>query len=389
MLRAGATAAVPISAGSYSRILGANDRINVAVVGCGNRGYYLMGVFQKFPDVQIMAVCDVFGEKCDRAAAAANGAARAADHRRVIERKDVDAVVVATPDHWHAPICVDAMNAGKHVYVEKPLTFRRGEGRAVIRAAEANKRICQVGLQQRSGELFFRAKQEIIDSGLLGKVSMVRMVWHSGPPYDLGDPAEPKPSSLDWARFLGQVPWREWHPHQYHHWRLYSDFSGGCMTDLLVHWIDVVHMLLQPEHPKSVTAAGGIFVSRNDRTTPDTANVLIDYDGFIVTFESMSVAGAPGEHLVLSGTNGNLWLSRREYRYTASEGDAKPVVFRGPDTLVESHTRNFLDCCRSGDPPNCGPTQGHRSSEVCLVAKEAYRAQSRIRLRRNASGGVL
>ncbi len=367
-----------VPAASYARILGANDRINLAVVGCGNRGYYVMTMFQKPPEIQVTAVCDVWGDKTDRAAQTAQGALKFGDHRRVVERSDVDAVLVTTPDHWHATVSVDAMNAGKDVYVEKPLTFRREEGAAIIHAAQTNRRICQVGLQQRSGELFLRAKREIIDAGLLGKVSMVRTVWHYGPPYDLGDGNQPKPSNLDWDRFLGQVPWRPWNPHQYHHYRLFLDFGGAAITDLFTHWIDVVHMLLGEDTPQSVEAVGGIFVANDDRTAPDTANVVVGYKGFTVTFESASLPGMPLEHMIFSGTRGQLWLSRLRYQYTSNEENAKPIVFEQPDNLVASHIRNFLDCCRSRKAPNCGPYHGDRAAQVCLLAREAYIRKSRL-----------
>jgi predicted dehydrogenase len=375
-------------AASYGSILGANDRINLGVVGCGNRGTYVMGELQKFPEIRVSAVCDVFGEKTDRAAQSAPGAAGFADHRRLVERRDVDAVLVATPDHWHAAIAIDAMNAGKDVYVEKPLTYRREEGAAIIHAAEANRRICQVGLQQRSGELFLKAKREIVDAGLLGQVSMVRTAWHCGPPYDLGDPNEPKPASLDWDRFLGQAPWRPWNPHQYHHYRLFLDFGGAAMTDLFTHWIDVVHMLLGQDTPRSVAAMGGIFVAKDDRTAPDTANVVAQYDGFTVTFESASLPGLPMEHAVFHGTKGRLWMTRQLYEFTSNEPDAKPVAYEPPDKMVESHIRNFLDCCRSRRRPNCEPYHGDRASQVCLRATEAYRQNSRPRQRRATSHGA-
>src|SRR5690242_1452095 len=125
LLKAAAGSALFAPAASYARIPGANDRINLAVVGCGNRGYYLMTMFQKLPDVRIAAVCDVFGEKTDRAAQSAEGAAKTGDHRKIVDRRDIDAVVVATPDHWHAQISIDAMKSGKDVYVEKPLIFRQ------------------------------------------------------------------------------------------------------------------------------------------------------------------------------------------------------------------------------------------------------------------------
>jgi predicted dehydrogenase len=366
-------AAVFAPAASYARIVGANDRVRLGVVGCGNRGAYIMSMFQKQPDVDVAAVCDVFGEKTDRAAQDAPGAMKFADHRKVVERRDIDAVQVTTPDHWHAAVSIDAMNAGKDIYVEKPLTFRREEGAAIIRAAQVNRRVCQVGMQQRSGEMFLKAKREIIDSGLLGKVSMVRTVWHYSEPFDLGDPREPKPASLDWERWLGQVAWRPWNPHQYHHYRLFLDFGGAAMTDLFTHWIDVVHMLLGQDTPRSVAAMGGIFVARDDRTAPDTANVVAQYDGFTVTFESTSLHGMPEEHAVFHGTNGVLWMTRHRYRFTAKDDGAKPVEFEPPDNMVADHIRNFLDCARSRQEPNCGPYAGDRAAQVCLMATDAYK----------------
>ncbi len=380
-LKAAAASAFLAPAASYSRILGANDRIQLALVGCGNRGLYMMQTFQKFPEVHVTAVCDVFGEKSERAVQSAPGAVKFADHRPVMDRKDVDAVLIATPDHWHVPVSIDAMSAGKDIYVEKPMMYKLAEGPATIRAARENRRICQVGMQQRSGELFLRAKREIIDAGLLGKVTAVRPVWHYGPPYDLGDPKEAKPASLDWDRFLGQVPWRPWNPHQYHHYRLFLDFGGAAMTDLFTHWIDVVHMLLGQDSPKSISAMGGVFIAKDDRTAPDTANVLVQYDGFTVTFESASLAGMPDEHIILLGTNGRLWMSRRRYEFTSNERGAKPLTFDQPDTLVEDHIRNFLECCRSRQAPHCEPYHGDRAARVCLMATQAYVQERQIHCR--------
>ncbi len=373
-LRAGVARA---TATSYSRILGANDRIRLAVAGCGNRGYYMMTKFQSFPGVEIAAVCDVFGEKADKARQAAPTAVKVADHRAIFEHP-VDAVLITTPDHWHAPIAIDAMNAGKDVYVEKPLMFRLEEGPAIIAAAVSNRRICQVGLQQRSGDLFVRARQEIFESGLLGTVSSVHAVWHYSAPYDLGDSRERKPDSLDWNRFLGQVRWRPWNPHQYHHYRLFLDFGGAAMTDLFTHWIDVVHMMLGQDAPKRVAAVGGIFVARDDRTAPDTVNVIAEYGGFTVSFQSTSLDGMPGEYLEFSGSNGRLWLSRRRYQFLPKDGNSKPVTFEPPDTLVESHIRNFLECCRTPRNPNCPPQVGERAARVAIMATDSYSKKQQI-----------
>jgi predicted dehydrogenase len=372
------SAALGMSAASYSRVLGANDRIRVGLIGCGNRGLYLSQLFRKFPEVQISALCDVFQAKLRRVGEEFPHAVQLEDHRQLIARKDLDAVVIATPDHWHAEMAIDAMNSGKDVYVEKPLTFRREEGPAIIKAERTNQRICQVGLQRRSATLFRRAKQEIVDTGLLGKIILVRAVWHSGPPYDLGDPKEPQPKDLNWARFLGQVPWREWNPHQYHHYRLYLDFGGGSMTDLLTHWIDVAHMFLRHDSPLSVATVGGIFIADDDRTAPDTVNVTFEYPGCSVTFESAALGGMPSDHIVFCGTKGNLTLGRDRYRYRPSQPDARPIVVTTPETFVEEHIANFLECCRSRHQPNCDAQAGHRSALPCHLATLSYLQKRRI-----------
>lgn len=387
-IRTTGAAALGLAAGGGSSAFAANsaqtrplqnpDHIRVALVGCGNRGNYLMEVFGKNPGVEVTALCDVFGEKLRRTGEKAPAATLFDDHRQLLARSDVDAVIVATPDHWHAPIAIDAMNAGKDIYVEKPLTFQQHEGAKVIRAAQVNQRICQVGLQRRSATLFRRAKQEIVDSGKLGKVTYVRAVWHYGAPYDLGDPHEPKPADLNWERFLGQVKRRPWNPHQYHHYRLYLDFGAGSMSDLMTHWIDVVHMFTGKTGPQSVSTAGGVFVAQDDRTAPDTVNVAFEYDGFTVTFESASLAGLPEDHIVFCGTNGTLTLNRNSYEFRPNAEQEAAVRVETPETFVEEHVANFLDCCRTRATPNCDATTGHHSAVPCHLAKLAYTRKKRV-----------
>lgn len=373
------SAAIAFSAGSYSRVLGANERIRLGVIGCGNRGTYLMQVFRKFPEVEIVALCDVFGEKLRRAGEPLPDAVQFDDHRRLVARNDIDAVLIATPDHWHAPMAIDAMNAGKDVYVEKPLTFRPEEGPAIVKAERTHHRICQVGLQRRSATLFRRAKAEIIDPGLLGKITFVRSVWHYGPPFDLGDPLQPQPADLNWDRFLGQVRKRPWNPHQYHHYRLFLDFGGGSMTDLMTHWIDVVHMFTGKPGPRLAAAVGGIFVAEDDRTAPDTVNVALQYDGFTVTFESASLAGLPEDHIVFCGTKGNLTLGRDYFEFHPNEQGAAPLKVTEIDRFVEQHVENFLHCCRTREKPNCDASTGYRAALPGHLATMAYLARKRIR----------
>lgn len=170
--------AAAMSAASYMRVLGANDRVQLGLIGCGDRGEYVMTVFQNSKQVDVNAVCDIYGAKIDKVQQKATTAKGFNDHRKLLEAKNVDAVLIATPDHWHAGCAIDALNAGKDVYVEKPLTLTIDEGPPIVKAARVNNRICQVGMQQRSGENYLEAKRLYLDSGKLGKITMARTWWH-------------------------------------------------------------------------------------------------------------------------------------------------------------------------------------------------------------------
>lgn len=221
--------AAAITAASYSRVLGANDRLSVGLIGCGARGVNeLLPPFRKLNGA-FAAVCDVWRTRAEKAAANSPGAKIFGDHRRLLEVSGLDAVVIATSDHWHAPIAIDALSAGKDVYIEKPLTLKMEEGPRIIEAARVNQRICQVGTQQRSGAHYIQARDEYVRSGKLGKIMYVRTWWGDGGV----DPAasgarktsggglatppgmENKPADLDWNRYVAPVRWREWTPAQY------------------------------------------------------------------------------------------------------------------------------------------------------------------------------
>ena len=332
-----------LTAASYSRILGANERINLGLVGCGNRGSYVMSLFQKDAALCVTALCDVYDERIATAGRKAPGAATFADHRKLLERKDVDAVLIGTPDHWHAEIAIDAMNAGKDVYVEKPLTFRREEGPRIIRAARMNNRICQVGLQQRSGPQYQQARDEFIKAGKLGRVTFIRSWWHGGLPGPLRSPLTEKPAGLDWARFLGQVRWREWNPHQYFHYRAFLDFGGGKITDLFTHWIDAIHMMLENDSALAIMASGGIYHPCNDgRDTPDSLNLTLEYRGnWSVTFDSISLPKMPGGDMEICGTEGRLLINRRRLEFRTLDPKQQPVVVSVPRDITDDHVKEL------------------------------------------------
>jgi len=378
--RRGAAKLVGVTALSYSRILGANDRVNLGVVGTGGRGQYVMTVFQKSKEVQVTAVCDVYGKRIDEALGKAPGAKSFYDHRKLVELKEVDVVLIGTPDHRHKETAIDALNAGKDVYVEKPLTHRREDGPDIVRAARVNNRICQVGMQQRSGRIYLEAKQRFIDTGELGKISHIRCVWHSGRPRRL--PVEPaqQPSNLDWARFLGPVKWRDWNPAQYLNFRAFLDFGGGKITDFGAHWLDVVHMYMGVDAPLSVSSAGGVYFDFNDgRTAPDTISVLYEYPGFSVSFESLAVDNAGPYHIEFLGDQGKLWIDRNRYQFQRNEKGALPVEQKIPGDITDDHVRDFLESCVSRKLPKGDVYIGHRSAQTCLLAVQSYQEKRRIR----------
>ncbi|MBI3680210.1 MAG: Gfo/Idh/MocA family oxidoreductase [Acidobacteria bacterium] len=376
------TAAVSWSAASYSRILGAGDKVNLGLIGCGGRGVHVMGVFQESRQVNVSAVCDVYATRTDRAMQKAPGARGFSDHRKLLEVKELDAVLIATPDHWHAGTTINALNAGKDVYVEKPLTLRIDEGPRIVKAARVNNRICQVGMQQRSGSHYLRAKEEYIKTGKLGKITLARTWWHGNGAHlqKAPDSLRQKPSNLDWARFLGPVKWRDWDPQQYWNFRAYLDFGGGQVTDLFTHWIDVVHMFMEQDDPISAVAAGGVYHYKDGRTAPDTINAVLEYPGeWNATFEATLAPGIKGAAVEMCGTEGKLLITRGMYEFLSAEKGAQPVVVKAEKEQTIEHVANFLECCRTRKLPNGDVWIGHRSAQASHLANIAYVEKRRLK----------
>lgn len=378
-LRATGAGAVAFSAASYSRVLGANDTVQLGVIGTGDRGRHVMGLFQKTEMVHVAAVCDVYAAAVDLARQKAPDAKSFGDHRRLLEMKELDAVLIATPDHWHALTAIDALNAGKDVYVEKPLTLRIEEGPEIVKAARVNGRICQVGMQQRSGAHYILARDQYIRK--LGRITLARTWWHGNTYHLRRAPAslQTKPSNLDWARFLGPVRWRDYDPQQYFNWRAYLDFGGGQVTDLFTHWIDVVHMFLPPDIPTSAVASGGVYVYKDGRTAPDTINVLLEYGGdHTATFEATLAPGITGAAVEMCGTEGRLWIDRSKFEFHPLGG--KPEIVEGPRyDFTLDHVKNFLECCRSRKLPNGDVLIGHRSAQASHLGNIAYLQKRRLK----------
>lgn len=374
--------AVALSAVSYKRVLGANDRIHLGVIGVGDRGRHDMAQFQINPSVDVVAVCDIYGEQIDKARQKAQNAKNFTDHRKLLEMKEVDVVLIATPDHWHATTAIDALNSGRDVYVEKPLTRTIEEGPSVVKAARINERICQVGMQQRSGKHYLQAKREYLDTGRLGKITLARTWWHGNTYHLRKAPSslQSKPSNLDWAHFLGPLKWRDYDPQQYFNWRAYLDFGGGQVTDLFTHWIDVVHMFMGHDAPTSAVAAGGVYAYKDGRTAPDTINVLLEYPGeYTATFEATLVPGITGAAIEMCGAEGRLWIDRSKFEFHPPGRNAQAVVVQAePHDMTLDHVNNFLECVRSRKLPNGDVLIGHRSAQASHLGNLAYLQKRRI-----------
>jgi predicted dehydrogenase len=352
----------------------------------------------KHADVDVAAVCDVYAPNLAKGAEAAPGAKRLTDFRRVLDMRDVDAVIIATPDHWHAAQTIMACAAGKDVYVEKPISVAVAEGRAMVAAAHRYRRVVQVGTQQRSGR-HFREAAELVRAGAVGKVSMVR-TWNFGneTPDGIGNPPDgPPPADLDWDMWLGPAPRRPFNPNRFgvspDRWstfRWFWDYAGGMMTDWGVHWLDIVQWATGADAPTSVTATGGKLVIRDNRETPDTLLATFEYPGFVCTYENRVANAAPLDGktggITFHGTEGTLFVDRQGFEiFPEKRGSGQNQVPRMAGRKVansnqhhEDHLRNFVDCVKSRATPVCDIETGHRSTTTALLGNIAYRTRRRI-----------
>lgn len=401
IIGAGATA---LAAASYSRILGANDRIQVGVIGCGGRGSGQIRTFLNIPEVEIVGLCDLYGKKVAAAKQRVPQAETFSDHRKLLDRKNLDAVSISTPDHWHVPIAIDALNAGKDVYCEKPLTLKMEEGPRLIAAVHKNNRVFQTGMQQRSGPHYIQARDEYVKKGKLGAITMVRTYWY-GSVGSFVKPVPPElvkqPADLDWKRFVEPVAWREYQPYQYNCFRAFLDFGGGQFTDLFAHWVDVAHMMLEQDRPERASAMGGFFIPdlKNDgsgRTAPDTVAAQLDYPGgWTCTFEATLAAGINTNGVELYGTKGRMLITRGGFEFTPVEpaaprgyresfpptpqSDQKDtVIVKAEGNLMEQHARNFLECMRSRKQPYGDVVLGHRAAVACHLCTLSYKEKRQI-----------
>ena len=370
-----AMAAGSMTARSYASILGANDRVGLGVIGLGRRGTIVSNAFAQDPRVQILALCDVYDEQAKQfeghLKAHLSQPALSVRYQELLSRGNVDAVLIATPDHLHVQVAKDALGAGKNIYLEKPTLHHWSDRAALVQAASANKTILQCGMQQRSGAHYLRAKEEIFAARKLGDVVLVRAVWSNFSWQRRNILSEPKPASLNWELFLGSAPHVPYQTARYSSWRSYRDYGGGLLADILTHWVDVAQWMLDDAHPVTASALGGIYQLHNGCENPDTVSAIIQYKNWNLNFES-SVLSIHGDHpsVFFEGTKGTLNITREGYAFTPNDG-AQLKVDSAQD-LEQAHTKNFIDAIVLGNKVNAPLFAGLDATLPVQMALHSY-----------------
>ena len=410
-------AIVTTAAPSVQGVLGANQRVRVGLIGCGGRGLTVAKLMREVPGVEFVAVCDVYERNALAAREWAGVGVRVfQDFRKLLEEKEIDAVLIATPDHWHAIPTVMACQSGKDVYVEKPLAHNIREGRAMVNAARRYNRIVQTGTQHRSAP-HYREVQQIIQSGELGEVSYVR-VWNYSnmSPYGIGRVQNSRvPEGLDWDFYLGPAPLVPFNSNRFlRNFRWFWDYAGGSITDFGNHRLDSVHQVMGVDAPRTVVAAGGRFVLKDDGEMPDLLQVTYEYANFVLSYEAcnfnahglggrtpgMAYYQARGANdrphgEAFYGTNGTLFSDRIGYEiYPEAKAVARSDGSQRLNSPVEGyrmeskrvsgkdstdlHVKNFIDCVRSRERPAADVEIGHRATNVAHLGNIAYKTRKKL-----------
>jgi predicted dehydrogenase len=390
-----------------------SDRIRVGFIGVGNRGDQLLDAFGRQPDVEIAALCDVYEPYLQRDASAIHerykamgriprmrttvpaAVPRVRDFRRLLERTDVDAVCIATPDHWHAAQTIQALQAGKDVYVEKPLTITLVEGRKMVDAQRRAGRVVQVGLNRR-GSPVYQQLLPLVRDGLIGKVTLARAYRVDNMhPNGIGRmKPEAPPPGFDWDMWLGPRASRPYQfniaPYRFRWWKDYSSQMGNWG----VHYMDAIRWLIGERAPAAVSAHGGRFVVDDDRTIPDTMETTFEMPGGALVIFGIYEGGGgnpiSGGEIELVGTKGTLvasedgWALRpsragqfQDWKALVEPREARPAG-AGAEASTERLVRNFLDCVKSRGTPWCPLEEGHRSTSFAHLANIALETKTRI-----------
>ena len=321
------TAAAATVAGSVATGFPANETVNVGVVGSGGRARTLMKSFPQLEKVRVVTVCDVWAAALGEAKKLAGPQATTTKHYPdVFVDKAVHAVLIGAPDHWHVPLTVAAVAAGKDVYVEKPLTHTLSEGRAVIDAVAKAKRVVQVGTQQRSMPHIIKAR-DMVQAGAIGQVVKVTMSWNRNANRVNRFPLGVDPKAVDWKAFLGNAPDQPFDEYRMRNWRWFWDFGGGIFTDLMVHWVDVAHFVLGLDAPEKAVSAGEFVSAKGVWETPDSVQTLMSYPGGVqMHFEGTFSNARYGARIEFMGTEATLYADRGRIELIPERGKKVPPL---------------------------------------------------------------
>ena len=404
-VKSAATAAA-LTAASYERVLGANNKVNLGFVGLGNRGDQVLDAFLEHGDSEIGALCDLRQDYIDyhhERTAKRGGRTRYKDYRKLLEQKDLDAVVICTPDHWHALQTIEAAMAGLDIYVEKPLSLTVVEGRRMVEAIRKYKRVSQVGTHRRSLK-WLHQLTGMTTSGHLGHISVADSFYVANDwPNGIGSPAgTTAPMDYDWNQWLGPAPEQPYNLNKtFYNFRWFFPFSGGQVTNFGVHYMDVIQWSLGHDAPLRVSAMGGRYAVKDNREVPDTAKIIWEYTGgTLASFNQYNANGAKplkGQEMELRGTKGTAYIfgkgfeivpdvvrEHSRYQRTPLDRETERKLKAKTETFIEPmevkgssdtafHARNFLDCVKSRETCNADIEIGHRSTSATLIANIALK----------------
>ncbi|MBX5494168.1 MAG: Gfo/Idh/MocA family oxidoreductase [Bryobacteraceae bacterium] len=404
----GAAAAAATAGPAILSALGANNKVNIGVIGAGGRGYYLMERAYRGAEnlFQISAVCDAHGPRIARAqervkSMGGNEAKGYADYRDILKDPSIDAVIIATPEHLHHSMAMDALRAGKHIYLEKPIAKTIEQGFEIVREAEKARRVVQIGTQNRSNELYKKAK-EMVAQGMIGDCHYVRAFWYrnslpDSPAWRYAIPDGANEQNTDWNRFLGPAPKRPFDKRRFYQWRLYWDYSGGISTDLLVHQTDITNFVLNKSLPSSCVASGGIYRwtdADDDREVPDTLSALYEYpnEKFHLNYSCYfgNVRYGYGEQFM--GNEGTIEvLNRSILTYTPETfGPRTPPHIASRQAIrleppagvdnraVEAHIRNWLNAIQGKEQVIAPPSAGQIAAIPGHMATLSYKNNKKV-----------
>jgi predicted dehydrogenase len=364
----------------YAQSNGANEGVVMGLIGCGGMGMANMDHFLNL-GIPIAAICDVDDKHLDHAqkkivAKGQPAPKRYKDFRKLLEQKDINAVIIGTPDHWHALPFIAACEAGKDIYCEKPISQSFVEAKAMLSAARHFKPVVQIGTWQRSMNHFQKAI-EFVQSGKMGDVNVCR-AWITGQDKSIGHQTpQPVPAGLDYDMWLGPAPKREYQPNRCHYtWRWFFDYGGGLMTDWGVHMIDIV-LLAMKQEPTRVASTGGKFTMNDDRDTPDTMQAIYQFPKFTMNWEyrfnnQRGLDGGRSHGSEFIGTKGTLIVDREGYQYFPN-GDSKNAEQPPKLERTEStHWQNFLDCVKTRETPRSGIESMAKTTMLCHLGNISY-----------------